>query len=157
MNPLYALRLSSTNTVGADCTAILTSKYEDPLGFVTVTLYAVRLDDVVGVPDITPVLVFIDSPAGRVTELIDVGVSVIVGVNDILSPTVEYTGLLYEIVGTGPLIVRRIVVVPVPLALVASITYSVSACDTVGVPEITPVVEFNDNPDGSEGDDDDNA
>jgi hypothetical protein len=36
--------------------------------------------------------------------------------------------------------------------LVAVIIYCVAACDTFGVPEIIPVVVFNINPSGNDGD-----
>src|SRR5207237_7940685 len=63
-------------------------------------------------------------------------------------PAVVEAGLIEVVVGTGLLIVKVSVALPVPPALLALMA-TVYAPAVVGVPEITPVVVFTVNPAGS--------
>jgi len=63
-------------------------------------------------------------------------------------PAVVEAGLIEVVVGTGLLIVKVSVALPVPPALLALMA-TVYVPAVVGVPEITPVVVFTANPAGS--------
>ena len=111
-----------------------------------VTLY---IPAVVGVPEIKPVLVFTDRPAGsRPVTLKLVGLLVAVIVYENATPTwpVAVRGLVMT--GAGGLMVKVNVALPVPPELVALIV-TVYVPAVVAVPEINPVLVLTVNPAGS--------
>ena len=111
-----------------------------------VTLY---IPAVVGVPEIKPVLVFTDRPAGsRPVTLKLVGLLVAVIVYENATPTwpVAVRGLVMT--GAGGLMVKVNVALPVPPELVALIV-TVYVPAVVGVPEIMPVLVSTVKPAGS--------
>ena len=111
-----------------------------------VTLY---VPAVVGVPEITPVLVFTLKPGGKPVAPKLVGLFVAVIVYENATPAVPVAVRELVITGGGGLLIVKVsVALPVPPGLVALIvTEYVPA--VVGVPEINPVVVFTVNPAGS--------
>jgi len=118
-------------------------------------VWLVALCAAVGVPEITPVLVFKLRPAGRAGLMLRVGVPVklladitLVAVRAALTwpLTVWLLG-----VKLWPATVRLSVAVAVCAPLVAVSVWMVVLCAVVGVPEITPVLVFKLKPAGRAG------
>ena len=82
----------------ASLTVITTSKVADPPEFVAVTTYPAVVETDVGVPEITPVVVLNESPAGSAGETeYDVTLPVTEGSSAVMAvPTVNTFGELYE-------------------------------------------------------------
>jgi hypothetical protein len=117
-----------------------------PVAFVALSV-TVEVPAAVGVPEINPLPVFTDSPAGNPVALKLVGEFVAMIWYEKAVPTVPLAVVPLVITG-GAVIVSVSVAVPVPLAFVAlSVTIEVPAA--VGVPEINPLPVFTDSPAGN--------
>lgn len=113
---------------------------------VTVELY---VPFEVGVPDITPVLVFTLSPGGKPEAPKLVGELVAVMVYGVIATLVAPPAVAALVMtGTVDEMVRVTIRVAEPLALVA-VTEGVYIPSAAGVPEITPVLVFSDSPAGN--------
>ena len=113
-------------------------------------------DAAVGVPEITPVVVFNDKPLGRAGDTENVFVLISVSVYAVVAvmavPTVALTVCVAgEIVAVVAAIRMKIVAVTRIASSVQVTVNSVRFRVTVGVPETTPVVELIVSPAGSAG------
>lgn len=137
-------------------TIIVTEAVALPPVLVAVTVYVADAVIAVGVPEMVPVEVSKESPAGNVGDTdhettvppLDVGVTAV-----IREPLVRVNGFpLYAIdEGMTSLTTMVTVAVVLPPVLVAVTVYEAEVESAVGVPEIAPVEVSKDRPAGSEG------
>ena len=136
---------------------LMVAEVEPPLLFAQMVYVDAVVCNTVGMPQIVPLLVPKLRPVGRLPlishdvmtpEPVSVAFS---GKSMLASPliSVKFSGE-YESIGTTSLMVMLMLVVELPLAFVAVMLYWVVLINTVGVPQIVPLLMPKLRPDGSD-------
>ena len=137
---------------------LMVAEVEPPLLFAQMVYVVAIVCNTVGMPQIVPLLVPKLRPVGRLPlishdvmtpEPVSVAFS---GKSMLASPliSVKFSGE-YESIGTTSLMVMLMLVVELPLAFVAVMLYWVVLINTVGVPQIVPLLVPKLRPAGSDG------
>ena len=136
----------------------MVAEVEPPLLFAQMVYVVAVVCNTVGMPQIVPLLVPKLRPVGRLPlishdvmtpEPVSVAFS---GKSMLASPliSVKFSGE-YESIGTTSLIVMLMLVIELPLTFVAVMLYWVVLINTVGVPQIVPLLVPKLRPAGSDG------
>jgi hypothetical protein len=126
---------------------------------VTVTVKFV-VPEAVGVPEMAPVAALRVRPAGKLPVVTaheygvmpPVACNVVLGYTELTTPTTNELDVVVTLRGATEIVMLRLAVAFAPVGVSESVTVtmklSVPTNVPVGVPEITPVEAFNDNPTG---------